>query len=148
PEQAVADDWTRIADEKLDLRPVPGPSLAAGGGPAVGTTWCPFSRKTKTLVATERDSTIIGELVVARDAVGIFAFGEGTEHVSNISIGVNFGNGWTLGAFEHAATGDTTGVSIENVGDDWAHVLRSVFDHYLCGNDGYPRRSTRVFAGG
>jgi hypothetical protein len=23
-----------------------------------------------------------------------------------------------------------------------------VFDHYLCGNDGYPRRSTRVFAGG
>ena len=257
PEQAVADDRTRIPDEKLDLRPVPGPSLRAGGGPAVGANWCPFATKTKTLVATERDSTIIGELLVARDAVGIFAFGEGTEHVSNISIGLNFGNGWTLGAFEHAATGETSGVSIQNVGEDWAHVLRSdfvyakyrkqtldvfgnvcstwytiepkewvgggilpgadesqflhkclttyrqwyirqgpdstwfrasnklrtwgaaatvglgsgglgvqawtgasrwvtyeyyfgsrSFDHYLCGNDGYPRRSTRVFAGG
>ena len=24
----------------------------------------------------------------------------------------------------------------------------AIYDHYLCGNDAYPRRSTRVFAGG
>lgn len=127
PEQAVADGDIRVPDEKLDLRPVPGPTLPAGGGPAVGGHWCPLATKTKTLVATERDSTIIGELLVARDAVGVFSFGEGTSHVSNISIGVNFGYGWTLGAFEHAATGDTSGVSIRNVGDDWARQLRSDF---------------------
>lgn len=127
PEQAVADDQARIADEKLDLRPVPGASLRAGGGPAVGSRWCLGATKTKTLVATERASTIIGELLVARDAVGIFSFGDGTEHVSNISVGINFGNGWSLGAFQHAATGEASGVSIENVGEDWAHVLRSDF---------------------
>jgi hypothetical protein len=127
PEQAVADDRTRVPQEKLDLRPVPGPSLPAGGGPAVGSRWCPLATKTKTLLATERDSTIIGELLVARDAIGVFSFGEGTEHVSNISVGVNFGNGWAIGAFEHAATGETSGVEIQNVGDDWAHVLRSDF---------------------
>ena len=127
PEQAVADGDIRVPDERLDLRPVSGPSLPAGGGPAVDARWCPLATKTKTLVATERDSTIIGELLVARDAVGMFSFGEGTSHVSNISVGVNFGYGWTLGAFEHAATGDTSGVSIRNVGDDWAHQLRSDF---------------------
>jgi hypothetical protein len=127
PEQAVADNLSRVPGETLDLRPVPGLSLKAGGGPAIGSHWCPLATKTKTLVATERDSTIIGELLVARDAVGVFSFGEGTEHVSNISIGINFGNGWALGAFEHAATGESSGVSIRNVGDDWAHVLRSDF---------------------
>jgi hypothetical protein len=127
PEQAVADDVTRGPDQMLDLRPVSGPALAAGGGPAVGANWCPLATKTKTLVATERDSTIIGELLVARDAVGEFSFGEGTEHVSNISVGLNFGKGWTLGAFAHAATGETSGVSIRNVSEDWARVLRSDF---------------------
>ena len=256
PEQAIADDPTRTAEEKLDLRPVSGPALGSGGGPAVGTRWCLGATKTKTLLATERDSTIIGELLVARDAVGVFSFGEETEHVSNISVGVNFGNGWALGGFVHAANGEGSGVSIQNPGDDWAHVIRSdflyakyrkqtvdilgnvcstwytieakewvggivpgagesqylhrclttyrqwhirqgpgttwfrgsnklrtwgaaatiglgtgglgleawtgasrwvtydyafgtrIFDHYLCGNDAYPRRSTRVFAGG
>lgn len=127
PEQAVADDDVRVPDEKVDLRPVSGPSLPAGGGPAVGADWCPLAMKTKTLVATERDSTIIGELLVARDAVGQFSFGEGTGHVSNISVGLNFGNGWALGAFQHAATGEASGVSIQNIGEDWAHVLRSDF---------------------
>jgi hypothetical protein len=128
PEQAVADaGGSRIADQKVDLRPVSGPSLPAGGGPAVGSRWCIGATKTKTLVATERDSTIIGELLVARDAVGIFSFAEGTEHVSNISVGINFGNGWALGAFQHAATGESSGVSIQNIGDDWAHVVRSDF---------------------
>jgi len=127
PEQAIADGDTRVPAEKLDLRPVSGPSLASGGGPKVGTSWCPLAMKTKTLVATERDSTIVGELLVARDAVGRFSFGEGTGHVSNISIGINFGNGWTLGAFAHASTGDSSGVSIQNPADDWAHVLRSDF---------------------
>jgi hypothetical protein len=256
PEQAVADPGDRVADAKLDLRPVSGPALRAGGGPAVGSRWCIGGMKTKTLVATERDSTIIGELLVARDAVGEFSFGEDTEHVSNISVGINFGNSWALGGFMHAATGGGSGVSIQNAGDDWAHVIRSdflyakyrkqtidifgnvcstwytiepkewiggiwpgadesqylhrclttyrqwkirlgpgatwfresnklrtwgaavtvglgtgglgleawtgasrwvrydyhfgklIFDHYLCGNDAYPRRSTRVFAGG
>ena len=127
PEQAVDDDGRGAPGEKLDLRPVPGPSLSGGGGPAVGATWCPLATKTKTLVATERDSTIIGELLVARDAVGEFSFGDGTEHVSNISIGINFGNGWAIGGFQHAATGEASGVSIRNVGDDWAHALRSDF---------------------
>ena len=127
PEQAVSDGLTRVPQAALELRPVPGPSLKEGGGPKIGSNWCPLATKTKTLVATERDSTIIGELLVARDALGVFSFGEGTEHVSNISIGINFGNGWALGAFEHAATGESTGVSIRNVGDDWAHVLRSDF---------------------
>jgi hypothetical protein len=127
PEQAVSDDGARAPGDKLDLRPVPGPSLPAGGGPAVGARWCPLATKTKALVATERDSTIVGELLVARDAIGEFSFGEGTAHVSNIAIGINFGSGWSLGAFQHAATGDTAGVSIRNVGDDWAHVLRSDF---------------------
>ena len=127
PEQAVSEDRTGVPDQQLELRPVPGPSLAAGGGPRVGASWCPLARKTKTLVATERDSTVVGELLVARDAVGIFAFGDGTGHVSNISVGLNFGHGWALGAFEHAATGEASGVSIRNVGDDWARVLRSDF---------------------
>jgi hypothetical protein len=126
-EQAVADDRTRIPDQVLDLRPVSSPSLGSGGGPAAGARWCPFATKTKTLLATERDSTIIGELLVARDAIGTFSFGEGTEHVSNIAVGVNFGSGWSLGAFAHAATGNTSGVSISNIGEDWAHVLRSDF---------------------
>jgi hypothetical protein len=126
PEQAVAADDIRVPDVKLDLRPVPGPSLKAGGGPAVAS-WCPLATKTKTLVATERDSTIVGELLVARDAAGQFSFGEGTGHVSNISIGINFGNGWAIGAFQHAATGDASGVSIQNIGEDWARVLRSDF---------------------
>jgi hypothetical protein len=125
PEQAVSNDRTGVPDQKLDLPPVPASSLGAGGGPKVGASWCPFARKTKTLVATERDSTIVGELLVARDAVGTFAFGEGTEHVSNISIGLNFGHGWVLGAFEHAATGDETGAWIANTGEDWARVIRS-----------------------
>jgi hypothetical protein len=129
PEQAVADDRSRMPTKvaNLDLRPVSGPSLPAGGAPAVGPRWCVGATKTKTLVATERDSTIIGELLAARDAVGIFAFAQGTEHVSNISVGINFGNGWGLGAFAHAATGESSGVSIRNVGEDWAHVLRSDF---------------------
>jgi hypothetical protein len=127
PEQAVADGDIRGPDEKLELRPVSGPSLLAGGGPAVGDHWCPLATKTKTLVATERDSTIVGELLVARDAIGMFSFGEGTGHVSNISVGINFGHGWTLGAFEHASTGESSGVSIQNPTEDWAHVLRSDF---------------------
>jgi hypothetical protein len=129
PEQAVADDRSRMPTkiDYLALRPVSGPSLRAGGAPAVGPRWCVGATKTKTLVATERDSTIIGELLAARDAVGIFAFAQGTEHVSNISVGINFGNGWGLGAFAHAATGESAGVSIRNVGEDWAHVLRSDF---------------------
>ena len=30
---------------------------------------------------------------------------------------------------------------------DYAFGTR-IYDHYLCGNDAYPRRSTRIFAGG
>jgi hypothetical protein len=133
PEQAVADDRARVPSEILDLRPVPRASLAAGDGPAVGSRWCPLATKTKTLLATERDSTVVGELLVARDAVGTFSFGEGSEHVSNISVGLNFGHGWFLGAFQHASTGDTTGVSISNTSEDWAHQLRSdfVYGKYL-----------------
>jgi hypothetical protein len=127
PEQAVADDASQVGGELLDLRPLPGASLAAGDGPAVGQPWCDITTKRKTLVATERDSTIVGELLVARDAVGTFSFGEGTEHVSNISVGLDFGHGWRLGAFAHASTGYTSGVSISNVGEDWAHQLRSDF---------------------
>src|SRR5439155_7054617 len=89
--------------------------------------WCLLTTKRKTLLATELDRTIIGELLDARDAVGTFSFGQGSEHVSNISVGLDLGHGWHLGAFAHAATGDTSGVSISNVGDDWAHQLRSDF---------------------
>ena len=49
---------------------------------------------------------------------------------------------------EHAATGESSGVSIRNVGDDWAHVLRSDFvygkyrkqtrDVIACGMHGFP----------
>jgi hypothetical protein len=125
PEQAVADISGRVPAQVLDLKPVPGAS--AGQAPAVGGHWCPLATKTKTLVATERDSTIIGELLVARDAVGVFSYGQGAQHVSNISLGINLGHGWTLGVFSHAASGNSSGVSIGSVGDDWAHVLRSDF---------------------
>jgi hypothetical protein len=126
PEQAVAEDRAQVPDQRLDLRPAPdaGPGV---GGATSGSPWCWFAIKRKTLIATERDSTIIGELLVARDAVGTFSFGEGTEHVSNISVGLDFGHGWRLGAFSHASTGDSSGVSISNVGDDWARQLRSDF---------------------
>jgi len=127
PEQAVAERGSRLPEDPLVLDPVPGASLKAGDGPAVGSPWCVLATKTKALLATERDSTIIGELLVARDAIGTFSFGEGTEHVSNISVGLNFGNGWSLGAFQHAATGETSGVSISNTTQDWAHQLRSDF---------------------
>jgi len=124
PEQAIADGQSRFADQTLDLDPVPDASLRAG---ATGSPWCVITTKRKTLLATERDSTIVGELLVARDAIGTFSFGEGTEHVSNISVGIDFGHGWRLGAFAHATTGATSGVSISNVGDDWARQLRSDF---------------------
>jgi hypothetical protein len=124
PEQAIADDQSRIANQMLDLEPVPDASLRVG---TTGSPWCLITTKRKTLLATERDSTIVGELLVARDAVGTFSFGQGTEHVSNISVGLDFGHGWHLGAFAHAATGDTSGVSISSVGDDWARQLRSDF---------------------
>jgi hypothetical protein len=123
PEQAIADDQSRLPGQ-IDLAPVQDASEMAG---TAGSPWCVMTTKRKTLVATERAGTIVGELLVARDALGTFSFGEGTEHVSNISVAVDFGHGWRLGAFAHAATGDTSGVSISNVGEDWAHQLRSDF---------------------
>ena len=125
PEQAVADDRAQVPDERLTLQPEA--DAAPVGGGSASSPWCWLATKRKTLVATERDSTIVGELLVARDAIGTFSFGEGTEHVSNISVGLNFGHGWRVGAFAHASTGDSSGVSISNVGEDWAHQLRSDF---------------------
>jgi hypothetical protein len=125
PEQAVADDPQRVPDERLHLEPA-GAAVGAGGD-SPSSPWCWITTKRKTLIGTERDSTIIGELLVARDALGTFSFGEGTEHVSNISVGVDLGHGWRVGAFAHASTGDSTGVSIGNPTEDWAHVLRSDF---------------------
>jgi hypothetical protein len=125
PEQAVAEDPALEPDEQLDVRPVPQGSLAAGDGPAVGSPWCLLTYKTKTLVSTERDPTVIGELLVGEDATGTFSFGEGAHTISNISVGLNFGHGWTVGAFKHASTGNSTGVSISNTTENWAHVLLS-----------------------
>jgi hypothetical protein len=127
PEQAVAEGNSRAPSETLNLQPVADAAPVASGASAPNTPWCWITTKRKTLIATERDSTIVGELLVARDAVGTFSFGAGTEHVSNISVGLNFGSRWRLGAFAHASTGNTSGVSISSVGDDWAHQLRSDF---------------------
>jgi hypothetical protein len=124
PEQAVA-DGSRVPDETLRLQPAADAAPSVGSSP--GSPWCWITTKRKTLIGTERDSTIVGELLVARDSIGTFSFGEGTEHVSNISVALDLGHGWRLGAFSHASTGDSSGVAISNVGDDWAHVLKSDF---------------------
>jgi hypothetical protein len=100
-------------------------SIAAGDGPNVSGP-CRFALQKTSLVATEIDPTIIGELHVARDATGTFYYGRGGRADSYISIGVSVG-GWHLGGYKHVATANSASISVTNPTEDWAHEITSRF---------------------
>jgi len=109
----------------VDLTPMAAASIAAGDGPNVSGP-CRFALQKTSLVATEIDPTIIGELHVARDATGTFYYGRGGRADSYISIGVSVG-GWHLGGYKHVATANSASISVTNPTEDWAHEITSRF---------------------
>ena len=117
-----------VLPEDVDLDPQGG-SIANGDGPDVQSPACWLAQNQTTLVATERDPTIIGELHVAQDATGTFTYGEGSRADSNISVATNLGGGWhvNLGVFKHITRSDSSSVSESNPRSDWAHDLLSDF---------------------
>jgi len=117
-----------VLPEDVDLDPQGG-SIANGDGPDVQSPACWLAQNQTTLVATERDPTIIGELHVAQDATGTFTYGEGSRADSNMSVATNLGGGWhvNLGVFKHITRSDSSSVSESNPRSDWAHDLLSDF---------------------
>ena len=109
----------------VDLTPMATASVSAGDGPNVSGP-CRFALQKTSLVATEVDPTIIGELHVARDATGTFYYGRGGRADSYISIGISVG-GWHVGGFKHIATANTASISVTNPTADWAHAITSRF---------------------
>jgi hypothetical protein len=117
-----------VLPEDVNLDPQGG-SIAGGGGPDVESPACWFAQNRTTLVATERDPTIIGELHVARDATGTFSYGEGSRADSNISVASDLGGGWrvSVGLSKHVTQSDSSVVAESNPTADWAHDLLSDF---------------------
>jgi hypothetical protein len=114
------------ADDGSDLLPQAGASVSADAWPNVSGP-CRYAAYEKTtLVATEADPTIIGELHVARDAVGTFYYARTGSADSHISVAVSTG-GWHLGGYKHISTSTTVSISVSNSGPDWAHVIDSRF---------------------
>jgi hypothetical protein len=131
PEQAdtpASDPMYPVLPEDVDLDPQGG-SIEGGGGPDVQSPACWLAENKTSLVATERDPTIVGELHVARDAVGTFSYGEESKADSNISVATNLGQSWhiNLGVFKHITRSDSSSVSESNPTADWAHDLLSDF---------------------
>jgi hypothetical protein len=132
PDQAdtpATDPGYPVLPDDVDLDPQGG-SIAGGGGPDVESPACWFAEDRTTLVATERDPTIIGELHVAQDAHGTFTYGESSKADSNISVASDLGSGvWHVaaGVFKHVTRGDAEYVSETNPAPDWAHDLLSDF---------------------
>jgi hypothetical protein len=117
-----------VLPEDVDLDPEGG-SIGNGGGPDVQSPACWLAENRTTLVATEIDHTIIGELHVAQDATGTFTYGQGDHADSNISIASDLGGGWHIGAgvYKHVSQTDSTAVAESNPTADWAHDLLSDF---------------------
>lgn len=131
PDQAdtpATDPAYPVLPDDVDLDPQGG-SIAGGGGPDVESPACWFAHNRTTLVATETDPTIIGELHVAQDATGTFSYGEGSKADSNISVATDLGGGWhvSIGVFKHVLQSDSTVVAESNPTPDWAHDLLSDF---------------------
>ena len=132
PDQAdtpATDPGYPVLPDDVDLDPQGG-SIAGGGGPDVESPACWWAEDRTTLVATERDPTIIGELHVARDAHGTFTYGEANKADSNISVASDLGSGvWHVaaGVFKHVTRGDAEYVAESNPAPDWAHDLLSDF---------------------
>ena len=112
----------------MDLDPQGG-SIAGGGGPDVESPACWWAQDRTTLVQTEIDPTVVGELHVAQDATGTFSYGEGNRADSSISVTSNLGGGWhvNVGVFKHITRSDSSTITESNPGPDWAHDLLSDF---------------------
>jgi hypothetical protein len=129
PDQAdtpPTDPGYPVLPDDVDLDPQGG-SIAGGGGPDVESPACWFAEDQTTLVATERDPTIIGELHVAQNATGTFTYGEGSRADSSISMASDLGGGWHVGLFKHVTRSESSAVAESNPTADWAHDLLSDF---------------------
>jgi hypothetical protein len=127
-ETPATDPGYPVLPEDVDLDPQGG-SIAGGGGPDVESPACWFAQNRTTLVATETDPTIIGELAVAQDATGTFSYAEGNRADSSISVASDLGGGWhvSVGLSKHVTEADSTAVGETNPTADWAHDLLSDF---------------------
>jgi len=126
-----------VLPEDVDLDPQGG-SIAGGGGPDVESPACWLAQDRTTLVATEIDATVIGELHAAQNATGTFTYGQGSHADSNISVGTNLGgSGWhvSAGLFKHVTRGESAAVSETNPSEDWAHRLLSSFVYAKYGHE-------------
>jgi hypothetical protein len=109
-----------------DLSVPLGASVNAGDWPNVSGPCRYASVERTTLVSTEVDPTIIGELHVARDAHGTFYYGQGSRADTHISVGVSVG-GWHLGGYKHVTTMSGASISVTNSTSDWARAITSSF---------------------
>jgi hypothetical protein len=138
-----------VYDDGTDLSAQPGASVRNGDWPNVSGPCRYASYETTTLLSTQSQPTVIGELHVAKDATGTFTYGVGSRADSHISVGLSSG-GWHLGGFSHVSASDSAVVGISNVGDDWAHQLTSRFSYGLYQHDRWtldPVTGSRIFCG-
>jgi hypothetical protein len=115
-------------DDTVDLTAQPGASVTAGDWPNLSGPCRYASYETSTLLSTQIQPTVIGELHVARDAVGVYTYGRGSQADSHITVGVSSG-GWHLGGYRHVNTSNTAEVSVRNTSEDWARQLISRFSY-------------------
>lgn len=108
-----------------DVAPAPDSSFAAGTGPS---PWCfPW---TKTLVATERGSTAIGEIHTAWDInTAYFKYGQTAD--SSIDVGFSGdGTHWSVAGSLHIGnTQGSTGVKHNVTSDNYGHLVNTDMEY-------------------